>query len=160
MARKRQGRQTTYSRKSEYVQGNVVRRLEVVPDRIEEKKPIRKLSHSTRKNRDKAANMNLGYVCFLTISLLAAAFILINYIRLQSEITNTIKDISTFESQLHSLKLENDEEYGRIVSSIDLEEVKRIAIEELGMKYAKEGQIVIVSGEGSDYVRQYTDLEK
>ena len=36
-----------------------------------------------------------------------------------------------------------------------LEEIKKIAINELGMKYAKEGQVIIYSGEGSDYVRQY-----
>ena len=62
------------------------------------------------------------------------------------------------ESQLNALKLDNDEEYSRITSSVDLEEVKRIAIQELGMKYAEEGQIVIVEGGGSDYMRQMADI--
>ena len=31
---------------------------------------------------------------------------------------------------------------------------------ELGMKYANQGQIVVVDGEESDYVRQYADLPK
>ena len=44
------------------------------------------------------------------------------------------------------------------MSSVDLEEIKRIAISELGMKYAKEGQVITYSGEGSDYVRQYDDI--
>ena len=39
-----------------------------------------------------------------------------------------------------------------------LEEVKRIAIEELGMKYAEEGQVIKVEGAKGDYVRQYTDM--
>ena len=56
------------------------------------------------------------------------------------------------------LKLENDENYSRIDSSINLEEVKRIAIQELGMRYAEEGQIVTFSGEGSDYVRQTGEI--
>jgi len=77
---------------------------------------------------------------------------------LQSDITNSIKNISRLESQLNALKLDNDEEYSRITSSVDLEEVKRIAIQELGMKYAEEGQIVIVEGGGSDYMRQMADI--
>lgn len=80
------------------------------------------------------------------------------YIGLQSDITNSIKNISRLESQLNALKLDNDEEYSRITSSVDLEEVKRIAIQELGMKYAEEGQIVIVEGGGSDYMRQMADI--
>ena len=62
------------------------------------------------------------------------------------------------ESRLNTLKLDNDEEYSRITSNIDLEEVKRIAIQELGMKYAEEGQIVTVTGGGSDYMRQVADI--
>jgi len=31
-------------------------------------------------------------------------------------------------------------------------------VNELGMKYAKEGQVVQYTGEGNDYVRQYSDI--
>lgn len=110
------------------------------------------------KNREKARHMNLGYVLFLSCAVIAAGFILTIYIGLQSDITNSIKNISRLESQLNALKLDNDEEYSRITSSVDLEEVKRIAIQELGMKYAEEGQIVIVEGGGSDYMRQMADI--
>ena len=41
---------------------------------------------------------------------------------------------------------------------MDLEEVKRIAMQELGMRYAEEGQIIRFSGEGSDYIRQVGDI--
>ena len=102
--------------------------------------------------------MNLGYVLFLSCAVIAAGFILTIYIGLQSDITNSIKNISRLESQLNALKLDNDEEHSRITSSVDLEEVKRIAIQELGMKYAEEGQIVIVEGGGSDYMRQMADI--
>ncbi len=58
------------------------------------------------------------------------------------------------ESELNRLKLSNDEEYSRITNSIDLEEIRRIAIGELGMTYAKEGQIESYSSEGNDYMRR------
>ena len=40
-----------------------------------------------------------------------------------------------------------------------MEEIKRVAIEELGMTYAREGQVVVIESEGSDYVRQLKSLE-
>ncbi|MBQ8591220.1 MAG: cell division protein FtsL [Lachnospiraceae bacterium] len=153
-------RQTTYRdtgrRGSAYVGGSTVRKLDI-PASIEEA-PRKKLSHTTRKNREKAHYMNFAYVMFLTSALVAAGFILIGYIQLQSDITNSVKNIARLESQLNNLRADNDEQLSRIESSIDLEEVKRIAINELGMRYADEGQIILYSGEGSDYVRQVAEL--
>ena len=102
--------------------------------------------------------MNFAYVLFLSFAMLVAGVILMQYIGLQSDITNSIKSISRLESELNNLKLDNDETYSRITSSIDLEEVKRVAIQELGMHYAEEGQIITISGEGSDFVRQISDI--
>ncbi|MDE5823434.1 MAG: cell division protein FtsL, partial [Lachnospiraceae bacterium] len=81
--------------------------------------------------------------------------VLMSYVNLQSNITNYITSISKLESQLNEMKMANDETYTKIMSSIDLEEIKRIAVNELGMKYAKEGQVIEYTGEGNDYVRQY-----
>ena len=39
-------------------------------------------------------------------------------------------------------------------------EIRRIAITELGMTYAGQGQIVEIPDDGSDYVRQYADIKK
>ena len=102
--------------------------------------------------------MNAGYVAFLCMALIATGIILINYIGLQSDITNSVQHISALESELNDLKLANDEEYSRITSSVDLEEIKRIAIQELGMQYAEEGQVVTFASENSDYVKQMADI--
>lgn len=69
-----------------------------------------------------------------------------------------MQHISALESELNDLKLANDEEYSRITSSVDLEEIKRIAIQELGMQYAEEGQVVTFASENSDYVKQMADI--
>lgn len=149
-------RQTTY--KNEYMYGNTVRKLDV--KRAIEEEPRRRLSNETRKNRDKARHMNLGYVAFLITALLISGFVLINYIQLQSDITNSVKQIASLESTLNNLRQANDEEYSRLTSSVDLEEIKRIAIGELGMTYATEDQIITYVNEGSDYVRQLSDIPK
>ena len=137
---------------SRYIQGSAVRKLDVT--REIEQSPKKKLSNTARKNREKAEHMSAGYVLFLSLALLATGCILVGYIKLQSDITNSIKNIARLETQLNDLRLANDEEYNRITSRVDLEEIRRIAIQELGMQYAKEGQIVTFESENNDYVKQ------
>ena len=139
-----------------YVQGSTVRKLDIA--REIERQPKKKLSNTARKNREKAEHMSAGYVLFLSVALMTTAWILIGYIRLQSDITHSIENISKLENNSNDLRIANDEEYNRITSSIDLEEVRRIAIQELGMKYAEEGQIVTYESESSDYVKQLAPI--
>ena len=147
---------TANSRNQYYVQGNTVRRLDVTKEI--EGQPIKKVSHTARKNRERAKHMNAGYVLFLCVAMVVTGITLTNYIGLQSDITNSVKHISTLEKQLNDLKLANAEEYSRITSSVNLEEIKRIAIQELGMQYAEEGQIVPFTSQNNDYVKQMADI--
>ena len=144
---------------STYVDGNTVRKLNVVEEiqKPIERKPI---NHRVRKNREKALYMNLEYVLSLVAALVVAAIILIGYIRVQSDIILSVKNIAAMERELNDLRLTNDENYARAASSVDLEEIRRVAIGELGMRYAKEGQIINVSGEGIDYVRQLAEIQE
>ena len=139
-----------------YVYGSTAKQLDV-REAIHEKSR-REQYNAARKNRERAMHMNPAYVLFLAAAMVVSAFVLIGYIRLQSDITNSINHIAALESELNDLRLSNDEEYSRIESSVNLEEIKRIAIQELGMTYAGEGQIIEYSSEGSDYVRQVADI--
>ncbi len=157
-----QGRVQAYNR-SRYgqVYGNTVRKQQTVPGRRPARitaVPAVRLSNTTRKNRDKARYMNLGYVFFLAMALMISGVILSVYLGLQADVTNSITNIARLEKELYDLQLDNDEEYSRITNSIDLEEIKRIAIQELGMGYATEGQIIDFTGSKNDYVRQVADL--
>lgn len=91
---------------------------------------------------------------FLTVAVLSVSIAITYYLSLQSDITNSIKSISRMESQLNELRTDNDEYYSRISGNVDIEMVRTVAIQELGMRYADEGQIISFNGEGSDYVRQ------
>ncbi len=101
-----------------------------------------------------------GYVLFVTAALIFTAFVLVHFITLRSEVTNKIKNISTLEAQLNDLKLENDATYSRINSNMDLEQIRDTAINELGMTYAKEGQIEFFTSENGDYVRQIAKIDE
>lgn len=141
-----------------YVQGNTVRKVQ--PAREMPVRPQKKVNNSVRKNRERAKHMSAGYVLFLSAALVSAGIILVYYIGLQSDITNSVKNIATLERQLNDLKVANEEDYSRISSSVDLEEIRRIAIQELGMQYAKEGQIISFASENSDYVKQMAEIPK
>lgn len=158
-ARSQGRRKSAYSRnRNEYVYGNTARALRPVRVETEALAP-KKLSNTARKNRERASHMNPAYVVFLTMAMFITGFVLIQYLELQSDITNSIKQISVLESQLNDLKAENDDTESRIKGAVGLEDIKRRAMEELGMQYARQDQIVTYESEDTDYVRQYVDID-
>lgn len=112
------------------------------------------LSNETRHNREKAKHMNIGYVLFLIAALFLCAMVLINYIQSQAELTAKISEISQLEKELNTIKRSNDEEMERLESSMNLEEIKRRAIIELGMVSANENQVIIYQSPNQDYMRK------
>lgn len=160
MATRRQGRQTSY-RRDTYVDGNTVRKVQPIYTPIgEEVRTTKRLSNTARKNRDKAAHMNPGYILFLTMAMIVTGYFCIQYLQLQSDITSRVKSISILESRYNELKTENDETESRIKGSVGIEAIKKQAMDELGMQYAKEDQIVTYTSEDGDYVRQYIDIDE
>ena len=141
--------------RSTYVYGNTVRKLDV--QRQLEEPQRRTLSPEVQVNRARAKHMNLGYVLFLVAALAAAGVILISYIRVQAEITTVTEHIAKQEKVLNNLKISNDEMLTSIESRLDREEVKRVAIGELGMTYPKEGQIITYESVDYDYARRVTE---
>ncbi len=148
-------RRAAYYQDDGYVYGNAVRALS--PVKVE--KPAPKLSHTARRNRERAARMNPAWVLFLTVAMMATGAALIFYLRIQSDITNRVKNIAVLEAQYNTLKAENDDTESRIKGTVDLEDIKHRAMTELGMQYANENQIVLYETDDDDYVRQYIDIK-
>lgn len=159
-----------------YVDGNTARRLQEVPARKRRPAQVKrkraetkrkeqlaaarphKLSKETQRNREKAMNMNLGFVIFLSMVSAAVLFFCINYLQLKSEITGRMSDVAALESELSQLKEDNDAYYSQVTSNVDLTEIKQIAIGRLGMKYPSEEQTMTYQTARSSYVRQYQDI--
>ncbi len=112
----------------------------------------------SEEKRKKKMHMSVLYIAFLAVMLTVLGKTLVTYISLQSEITNTVDNITAYEDKLQELTLDNSDEYAKINSEINLDDVRRIAIEDLGMVYADENQIIKYTKENSDYVRQFTDI--
>ncbi|RKM55676.1 cell division protein FtsL [Butyrivibrio sp. X503] len=140
---------------AQYVRGNAARQLNNAPAYERRRVHVHDPLHQHRRRH----HMSLGYLLFLSLAMVLMVGTLAWYISLQSQITNSVKNIATLESQLNNLKQDNDEAYNRANGNVDLEEVKRIAIQEYGMTYATDGQIVTYSdGGGNDYVRQIAPI--
>ena len=140
-----------------YVYGNTARKINNPQRYTRSEMPLHELKRTQAKRR--AHRMSFGYLLFLSLAVFATGIILTWYITLQADITTSVKEVSTLEAQLNTLKQDNDEAYNKAVSSLDLEEIKRIAIGEYGMTYATDGQIVTYSGgSGNDYVRQVAPI--
>ena len=112
------------------------------------------------RSREKVMQMNRRYALFLGLLVAAMTLSLIGYIKLMSDIAATNRKISTMESQLSELRSSNNEVYNEITGNVDLEEIRRIAIDEFGMKYADQDQIVVYSESKGDSVRQIADIDR
>ena len=128
------------------VDGNTVRRMEAMPDYRKERRDrqerereeeLRKRRRAAARNQAKALRMSKSYVVFLTMA---------------------VKKIASLESQVTDLKADNDEAYKRINTAVDLDAIKEKAINELGMFYATQDQIVYYSVDKTDYMNQYNEI--
>ncbi|MDO5134427.1 MAG: hypothetical protein Q4D55_00120 [Eubacteriales bacterium] len=169
-------RRSRGSTRGVYVEGNTVRKVQVEPRRqarpappkVQRAKPRpasqkavqagRTVSKEAQKNREKAMNMNKGFVVFIAVVSLAVLYCCIHYLQLKSEYTSQIGTVAARESELAQLREYNDAYYSQVNSSVDLDQIRKIAIGRLGMKYPSEDQVMTYTTEGGSYVRQYQNI--
>ena len=140
---------------AQYIHGNVVRREQVVPVQEQQTKEV---SQRVQKNRSKVSHMNRGYVAFLAVAAVVTLFACVCYLQLQSEITGRSKNITALQHELADMKEANTTKYGAVMNSMNLEEVRDIAMSRLGMVYATEDQIIKYQSPTSNAVTQYARI--
>lgn len=143
-----------------YVYGNTVRKEYGVPERKEKtvQEQPKKISHRVRRNRSKALRMSPGYVVFLAVAAVAALFVCTRYLQLQSEITNRSRNIVALQDELENLREDNTTKYNAIMNSVNMEEVRNKAMNELGMVYSSPEQIIKYKSPTSNEVKQYENI--
>lgn len=142
-----------------YMYGNVVTKPQYEPKRGKTSaKPKKKVSRQVQKNRNRALHVNAAYVVFLAIAATVVLLLCVNYVRLQSEMTKNSKRVTALQEELANLKEENTTKYNAVVDSVNLDEIRDRAINQLGMKYATSDQIVEYNNPAADYVKQYDNI--
>ena len=141
-----------------YVYGNGVPKPEQEPERRQVRRPKKRVSRQVQRNRKKALRMSPGYVVFLSAAAILALIICVNYVKLQSRMTGYSKNISALQGQLANMKEENNTKYNAIMDSVNLEEIRERAQENLGMVYATSEQVIEYQRPSADYVKQYENI--
>lgn len=143
---------STMRRQQRAIEGNTARKVQTLEYPSRERQP-------ERRERRHAEKSNVQYVNVLYMIFLAAASCMVlwscvNYLQLQAETTSRVKHIASLETELEDLRKENDDNYTRIMTSVDLDHIREVAINELGMVYAEPNQVILYDGGTDDYVRQ------
>lgn len=139
-------------RQQRAIEGNTARKVQTLEYPSRERQP-------ERRERRHAEKSNVQYVNVLYMIFLAAASCMVlwscvNYLQLQAETTSRVKHIASLETELEDLRKENNDNYTRIMTSVDLDHIRDVAINELGMVYAEPNQVILYDGGTDDYVRQ------
>lgn len=143
---------STMRRQQRAIEGNTARKVQTLEYPSRERQP-------ERRERRHAEKSNVQYVNVLYMIFLAAASCMVlwscvNYLQLQAETTSRVKHIASLETELEGLRKENNDNYTRIMTSVDLDHIRDVAINELGMVYAEPNQVILYDGGTDDYVRQ------
>ena len=105
-------------------------------------------------------SIDLPFLLMLTAAVLATLFICFNYLRLNASIDARMDNIEHLEAQLENLKTENDALEQSIDTSVDLNYVYNVAVNELGMVHAGKDNIINYDKTESEYVRQNENIPK
>ena len=99
-----------------------------------------------------------GFAGFMIVAALLVV-ISIGYIRVYNEVKQTEIETRAINREVNSLKITNDNIENALYNDIDLENIRKVAIEKYGMVYPYENQVVTYKSVTNGYVRQYGDLK-
>ena len=145
-----------------YSVGNVAVNVQpVATPKKKEKVHIQQNKESLRLDikAEKIQVLDLPYVCFLMVAIVASFVLCVNYVQYNANLTASIKQIDQLENKLYTLQEENRTEEARIDSRVNLVEVKDRAVNELGMVYPVKGQVYFYKPVDRDYVTQYEEIK-
>ncbi|MCD8150701.1 MAG: hypothetical protein LUE92_14315 [Clostridiales bacterium] len=156
-------------RNTAYIEGNVVRRQQAVPQRepeVPKRKPTvpqksreevlreRERRLHAKRNLARSAAFDRGYLVYLTAVMAICGLLCFAFLYLQSGITTRMSAITELETTVNDLQSENDAAESRLETSMTISEIRERA-EELGLVYPSSDQIQYYSMENNDYMNQY-----
>lgn len=152
-----------------YIEGSTAKVM-TVPERAPKRESERTPQRAPRREQQvrtkkkvspqaqKALAFNFGYTVYVVAAVMimvCACFIMLN---MEARINTQQQNISNLSAQLETLKDDNAAYRVRLENMYSLDDVYDIATNELGMVYAKKGQVVYYDSANEDYVKQYQDV--
>jgi len=147
--------------KAEPVHEPVPKKQEVQrPKRQEKQSP--KQESKPRTYAKPSVDHNIGFfsMCFLLAAILATLYTCFMYLKVQSETVVINKEIRQLEDELQSIQERNEAAYNEVLDAVNLDEIYRVAVQELGMVYPDKNRTIYYQGEENSYVRQFGDIPR
>ena len=146
-----------------YIDGNTVRELEpfVIPEQVDrERRRKAARAEEVRRNRNRQMVIDAGYMLFLTFAVIATLLVCMYFLHLKAQVQSATSKVTAAKEEVMDLKAKNDAAYNKIMTSINLEEIRRVATEEYGMVPAGKDQIVRFKSNQDDYMTGHKAVKK
>ena len=143
-----------------YIEGNTVRKLNAAPDirREEQQYEVPSPRRQEHRHPKTLSGINLASLLVLTVAIIATVYVCVEYLMLQTNVSQMNKNIISLERQLTSLTNENDAAYEMVNTAYDMDYVYKVAVEELGMVYPNKNTVITYKSSNDEYVRQFEDI--
>lgn len=141
-----------------------VRRQEPRPQRAPQKKTNyqtgaqRAQAQRRREQAEKALAFDFRYTVFVVAAVAVMVVACVYMLYMESRINTQQNNINSMTSQLEKIENENTSYAMSLNNMYTLDDIYDVASNELGMVYAKKGQIVYYESASEDYVKQYQDV--
>ena len=111
-----------------------------------------------RNQKKQKPKLNRKFVYSVLAGCIMVTMASTHYLQLKSEMAIQKNRLTSQKLEYSELKADNDAYYSEVLSSVDLETIRKKALDEFGMKHATEDQIKYYTPDGDGYVRQYQEV--
>ena len=130
------------------------RRTTVRPERRTTARPEKRTYRQPRY----MTSIGKSTMLVLTLAIAATLYCCIEFLKLQYQVNKMEKEIVSLENTLNEMVTENNAAYEQIKTAYDLDYVYNVAVNELGMVYPNNNEIITLKSTDESYVRQYADI--
>ncbi len=125
-----------------------------IPERSTPRRTAPRTETRMRPRADRALAFSFGYGVFVLASVAVMIAACIMMLNMEIDISNQQEEIVSLESQIEAISYDNEARRVRLENMYSLDEIRNIAVNEMGMVYAKKGQIIYYDSAEEDYVNQ------
>lgn len=111
-----------------------------------------------KKRADRALAFNMRYTVFVLFAVAIVAGACMMMLNMQMGIDAQKANVVALERQIEEIQTDNEAKRVQLENMYSLDDIRRIATSELGMVYAKKGQIIYYESADEDYVKQHMDV--
>ena len=147
----------------EYMYGNVVPLPDYPPQSepqapVPEKPSKGRLDPQIKRNRRRAQSVSTGYSIYLLMVSAVVVVVCIFYLQLQSENMRRAGEVNNLRNQLTEMTEQNNTTYQSISRSIDMDDIRRRAIEEFGMVGVTPDMVIEYQNPSNGYVILHQEI--